>query len=86
MKIRLRAFGRGTQIVARLLARRAYQVGENGREEISTDAYRFLQEGGCFDGNCATACDLLPSLLAMLGPSYNLYRRVQLLDQHFIAH
>ena len=37
------------QIVACLLAQRAYQAGEISREEISTDTYRLSEEIVCLD-------------------------------------
>ncbi len=80
-----RLTSRLAQIVAWLLAQRAYQAVEISREEISTDAYRLSEESVCLDWKSAKECDLPPSLLSLLRRSYDLYRRVQRLDQQFIA-
>ncbi len=74
------------QIVACLLAQRAYQAGEISREEISTGTYRLSEESVSLDWQSATECELPPSLLGLLGFSYNLYRRVQRLNQQFITY
>ena len=72
--------------MSRLLAQRVYQAGEISLKEISTDAYRLSEYSVCLDWKSATVCELPPSLLGLIGFSYNLYRRVQLLNQQFIAH
>ena len=74
------------QIAACLLAQRAYQAGEISREEISTGTYRLSEESVSLDWQSATECELPPSLLGLLGFSYNLYRRVQRLNQQFITY
>lgn len=80
-----RLTSRLAQIVAWLLAQRAYQAGEISREEISTDDYRLAGEGVCLDWQSADEYELPPPLVSLLGRSYDLYCRVRRLDEQFIV-
>ena len=81
----LRLTSRLTQIVAWLLAQKAYQAGELSHEDIATEDFRLAGGGVCLNWQAGTDPALPPPLTSLLRRSYDLYCRVRRLDQQFIS-
>ncbi len=80
----LRLTSRLAQIVAWLLAQKAYQAGELSEADIVEQEYRLAGERICLDWRSAQEVTLPPPLMSLLQRSYELYCRVRRLDQQFV--
>ncbi|MEL0020798.1 MAG: DUF1465 family protein [Rickettsiales bacterium] len=80
----MRLTSRLAQIVAWLLAQKAYQAGELSSTDIAAQEYRLAGEKICLDWRAAHETPLPPSLMSLLRRSYELYCRVRRLDQQFV--
>lgn len=80
-----RLTSRLTQVMAWLLAQKAYQAGELSREDIAKDAFRLDGEGVCMDCSAAHDAELPRQLTSLLGRSYALYCRVRRMDRQFAS-
>lgn len=79
----LRLTSRLAEVVAWLLAQKAYQAGELSREDIAAEDYRLAGAGVCLNWRAGTDPALPPPLTSLLRRSYDLYCRVRRLDQQF---
>lgn len=77
----LRLTSRLAQIVAWLLAQKAYHAGELTDEELRQDAYRLSGQEVCLKVAPMDETTLSPKFENLLKRSYGLYCRVQRLDR-----
>lgn len=80
----LRLTSRLTQVMAWLLAQRAVQEGEIGADEFSEGRYRLEGQSVCLKRSFDRMDDLPRGLQDLMERSYQLYARIQRLDDEFV--